>query len=212
MRAERALYCATLDLGGASVLVLGAGAVALRKLKGLPMGLRKIRVVAPRVSPKLRAWARRRPELELVLRGFRAPDISGCRLLFCCTGDADVNTRAAELARRRGVWVCQAGDPNQGDLLVPAVVRAGGLTLTLSTGGSSPALAKALRRRAQQVLRASDLGWLLAQLRLRRPAMKADPAAKARLLRRLTSSQGLALVLAPKSTGGRRRLEAFLKP
>jgi precorrin-2 dehydrogenase / sirohydrochlorin ferrochelatase len=143
--APHALYPATLDLVGATVVVVGAGAVALRKLKGLPRGLKRVTIVAPEFSGAVRSWARSRPEAKLVRRGFERGDLKGCRLLFCCADDAGINASAARQARAKGIWVCQSSQPEEGDLQVPAVLRAGGLHLTLSTGGASPALGKALR-------------------------------------------------------------------
>jgi precorrin-2 dehydrogenase/sirohydrochlorin ferrochelatase len=207
----RAAYPAVLDLRGARVLVLGAGRVALQKLKGLPAGVAQALVVAPAARPALKAWAARRPWVKLALRPLKAADLKGCRILFCCADDAAANAQAARWARARGAWVCQAADPSQGDLQVPAQFTAGGLTLTLSTGGASPALAKALRQRLQGQWAASDLAWLLAQLERRRAGLKLAPAAKRALLDRLTAPSSLDLALAPRSAQNRRRLQALLE-
>jgi precorrin-2 dehydrogenase/sirohydrochlorin ferrochelatase len=210
--APPALYPASLDLKGSLVVVAGAGAVALRKLKGLPKGLGGALVVAPEISAALRAWARGRGWVKVLRRGFERRDLKGARLLFCCSDDGAVNSRAAQWARAAGVWVCQSSQPEQGDLRVPAVVRAGGLHMTLSTGGASPAMAKALRSHFESLLRASDLAWFLRQLEARRPKMKSDPKFKARLLRRLIAPSVLSSVLARRSPAGRRRLRTLLEP
>jgi precorrin-2 dehydrogenase/sirohydrochlorin ferrochelatase len=210
--APHAFYPATLDLGGATVVVIGAGAVALRKLRGLPKGLKRVGIVAPEISGAVRSWARSRPEAKLVRRGFERGDLKDCRLLFCCTDDPETNASAARLARAKGIWVCQTSRPEEGDVQVPAVVRAGGLHLTLSTGGSSPALAKALRAHFEATLNASDLRWFLRQLEVRRTKMKSDPGYKARLLKRLLAPGVLSGILAPRSVAGRRRLQSLLNP
>jgi siroheme synthase-like protein len=212
MPAARALYPATLDLSGATVLVLGAGAVAVRKVKGLPAGLKRIRVVAPSVSAAMRDLAKRRADLEIAKRVFRGEDLRHCRLVFCCADDAEANAFAALQARALGIWVCQASDPGLGDLRVPAVVRAGGIALTLSTRGASPALAKALRVHFEKSLKASDLAWFLSRLGALRPKMKSDPVYKARVVKRLADPATVARVLAPRSKSARQRLEALLKP
>jgi siroheme synthase-like protein len=146
-----------------------------------------------------------------VARAFEPGDLRGCRLLFCCTPDADLNAFAARQAKALGAWVCQAAEPSQGDLRVPAVIDAAGLMLTLSTGGASPALAKALRLRLEAWLKASDLGFVLEQLEQRRAALKADPAAKARLLGALCAPEALELMLAERSPARRKRLEKLLR-
>ena len=80
---------------------------------------------------------------------------------------AAVNRRVVADARRAGVWVCSASDPDAGDFTVPAVWRDGPLTLTVATAGASPALAAALRDRAAEALgpAAAGLAALLAELR-----------------------------------------------
>jgi precorrin-2 dehydrogenase / sirohydrochlorin ferrochelatase len=211
MRSPRALYPATLDLGGANVVVVGAGAVALRKLQGLPKGLRKIRVLAPEVSGAVARWAKGRREVEIIRRGFEAGDLRGCRILFCCADDLEVNAFAARQARALGAWVCQASNPGSGDLHVPAVVKAAGLQLTLSTGGASPAMAKALRAWFEESLKASDLEWFLGQLEVLRPSLKADPALAQALRKRLSEPGVVERALAPRSKLGRSRLQALLK-
>ena len=206
-----ALYNAVLDLRAARVLVLGAGRVAAQKLKGLPPGLAAVRVFAPQARPGGRAWVRSHAGAAWIKRPLRAGDLKGCRLCFCCSDDPRANARAAAWARARGAWVCQAAEPSQGDLRVPSTFKAAGLSLTLSTGGASPALAKALRLRLQRQLNASDLAWLLAQLGKRRRAFKADPRAKAALLKRLLNGRGLDLALAPRRADRRRALMALFK-
>jgi precorrin-2 dehydrogenase/sirohydrochlorin ferrochelatase len=211
MGAPHALYSAVLDLSGATVVVLGAGAVALQKLKGLPEAVGRVRIVAPKASAEVKAWAVAHPQAELLLRPFEGGDLRGCRLLFCCTADADVNAFAARQARALGAWTCQAAEPAQGDLRVPAVIRVAGLLLTLSTGGASPALAKALRQRLESQLKGSELGFVLAELGKRRAALKADPKAKAKLLKALTAPKALDLILAPRSAARRQKLQKILR-
>ena len=208
---SRALYSAQLDLQGQAVVMLGAGKVALQKLKGLPHGLGSVRIFAREASPVVKRWVAGRSEAKLLLRPLKAGDLKGCRLLFCCASEAQANAQAALWGRRAGTWICQTEEPSQGNLQVPAVIRAGGLSLTLSTGGASPALAKALRQHWEQSLKVSDLAWVLAQLKRRRAALKADPRKKNELLAQLKTKQALALMLKARTAQTRRQLAALLK-
>ena len=207
-----ASYPATLDLSQALVVVLGAGAVAAQKLKGLPEGTAKVRVVGPQAHPDVQAWLKKHPKAEYFARNFEPADLRGCRIVFCCTPDADVNAYAARQAKALGAWVCQAAEPDQGDLRVPAVIEAGGLQLTLSTGGASPALAKALRAHFEKTLKGSDLAFVLAELRKLRPQMKKDPKFKAALLKGLVGPSALALMLAPRTKTSHAKLQKLLRP
>ena len=64
---------------------------------------------------------------------------------FTSTGEPAVNAAVASEGRRRGVWVNAVDDPAHCDVIIPAVVRRGALTVAVSTGGVSPALARAVR-------------------------------------------------------------------
>src|SRR5205809_93763 len=55
------------------------------------------------------------------------------------------NAEVASEGRRGGVWVNAADDPDHCDFILPSVLRRGALTVTVSTGGTSPALARAIR-------------------------------------------------------------------
>jgi precorrin-2 dehydrogenase/sirohydrochlorin ferrochelatase len=211
MPEKPALYNAVLDLRGSTVLMLGAGKVALQKLKGLPKGLGKVLIVAPKARPEITAWAAKRPEAELALRPFEPSDLRGVRLLFCCTPDAELNAYAARQARALGAWTCQAAEPSQGDLRVPAFIEAAGILLTLSTGGASPAIAKALRQRLEKQFKGSDLAFVLGDLAKRRVQLKAEPKAKAKLLKALCAPKALDLMLAPRTPAGRKKLQALLR-
>jgi precorrin-2 dehydrogenase/sirohydrochlorin ferrochelatase len=211
-KAVSAPYPATLDLAHALVVVLGAGKVAAQKLKGLPEGVAQVRVVGPKAHADVLAWLKKHPQAAHLARPFEPGDLRGCRLLFCCTPDADVNAFAARQAKAIGAWVCQASEPDQGDLRVPAVISAAGLQMTLSTGGASPALAKALRAHFEKTLKASDLGFVLAEMKKLRPLLKKDPALKTALLKRLGTPQALALMLDKRSKAGRAKLQKALRP
>jgi siroheme synthase-like protein len=133
-----------LDLAGVRCLVVGAGRVAERKVAALLGSGARIRIVAPRATPRLRALARR-GSLTWDRRRYRTAHLRGVRLAIAAASDPAANRAVAREARRRGVFVSVADDPDLCTLTLPAVLRRGPLVVAVSTSGESPALAKALR-------------------------------------------------------------------
>jgi siroheme synthase-like protein len=174
-------YPIELDLRGRTVLVVGLGAVGRRKAAALAAAGARVIGVDPAVQST--GTGTGTGAIELRTEPYRAMHLGGVSLAFAAA-TAAVNRRVVAHARRRGVWVCSASDPDAGDFTVPAVWREGPLTLTVATAGASPALAVALRDRAVQALGpgAAGLAALLGELRGEVRARLAAPAARRRLL------------------------------
>src|SRR6184192_1374436 len=87
-------------------------------------------------------------------RGYREGDLAGADLAFVATDAGEVNAAVAREARERGLWVNAADDPARCTFILPALVRRGDLTVAVATGGSSPALARAIREELERYLTA----------------------------------------------------------
>jgi siroheme synthase-like protein len=140
-------YPIFLDIAGKPVVVVGAGKVALRKTRGLVEAGARVTVVAPRAEPGF-------AELDVVIqrRAFRSSDVRGAVLAFAATDDRRVNHRVALAAGRLGIPVNVADAPGECAFIVPARIRRGNLQIAISTGGESPRLAAALRRKIEENL------------------------------------------------------------
>lgn len=143
-------YPVFLDLQGVPVLVVGGGSIAFRKASGLAEAGAVITVVAPEIVPEL---------LELVAdvrhRAYQPGEAAGFQLVITATNDAAVNAQVAADARAAQVWANSADDPQNCSFILPAVTRRGLVSVAVSTGGASPALAGTVRSRiAEQILTA----------------------------------------------------------
>ena len=136
----------SVPVAGRRVLVVGAGAVATRRVATLVELGAEVVVVAPEVSAEL---AERAAAGEIVLheRAFAPTDLDGVRLVFAATDVAAVNAEVRAGAATAGVWANRADDPADCDFTVLPAVRRGDLVVAVGTGGRSPALAAHLRRR-----------------------------------------------------------------
>lgn len=163
-RAHR-YYPVFLDLAGRTCLVAGGGAVALRKVEGLLACDAAVRLVSPRARPELAALARER-RIAWWQQPYTAGALADCFLAIAATDDRAVNDAVVADARRLGV-LAVAADDGEGDAILPAVVRRGDVVVAISTGGRSPALARALRQRLARLVDPSygDLAAIVGDLR-----------------------------------------------
>lgn len=161
-------YPLFLALGEKDILVVGAGAVGRRKVASLlPCSPRSVTVVDPALAPEaVRELAASGP-VRCLPRAFAPDDLSGKALVFAAANRREVNALVAALCRERGIFCNIADAPEEGDFFVPARVTREGVTLTVSTGGHSPALAGRLRAELEDWLgtRYAGLCTVLARLR-----------------------------------------------
>lgn len=142
------LYPVNLNIVDKLCLVVGGGAVALRKTKSLLASGAKIRVISPEVHPELSVLAHNK-EIEWFERGFVEGDLKGSFLVFAATNNHDVQVLITEEAEKYSVLLNSADDPQNSHFHVPAHFRRGKMLVTVSTGGSSPALAKKIRQQLE---------------------------------------------------------------
>ena len=144
-------YPVALDLRGRSCLVVGGGPVAERKVRGLLEAGAAVTVVSPDLTPRLRAWAAGQ-RCRHVARAYRSADVAGRVLVLAATDDARTTAQVYRDARRAGALVNAADDPERCDFLLPALLRRGRLTVAVSTGGASPALARSVRDELERLV------------------------------------------------------------
>lgn len=140
------LYPISLRLEGRRVLIVGAGAVATRKAERLIGAGALVAALAPEISDRLKGLARA-GALELIEEPFRPERLDGAFLVFAATDDRALNRAIYDAAHERGALVNIIDDPLRSDFHLPALFQRGELTVTFSTGGASPALAKSLREK-----------------------------------------------------------------
>ena len=143
-------YPLFMDLAGRSCLVVGAGAVAARKARSLLDCGARVTVVGVKPAAPCRALERRGAVLRD--RRFRASDVSRQALVIAATDDPAVNAAVAAAARSKRIPVNVVDDPARCSFIVPAVVSRGDLTVAISTGGKSPAAARLVKARIEELL------------------------------------------------------------
>ena len=133
-----------LEMHGRRALVIGGGVVAERKIASLLEAGAQVTVISPDITETIAHWSKEK-SINLSARCYQPGDLAGCELVFVATDDKQVNATAYSEGRERGVWVNAADDPAHCDFILPSVLRRGDLTVAVSSGGASPALARTIR-------------------------------------------------------------------
>jgi siroheme synthase-like protein len=169
-------YPVSLDVSGRPCLVVGGGKVAARKARTLLDCGAVVTVIAPSLCGDMEALL---PSIHAVeRRPYRAGDVSTFRLVVTATGDPEVDGTVYADAEAAGVWINSADDRAHSSFILPAVHRDGSVTVSVSTGGLSPALASWLRGRVAEQCgdELGTLAQLLADAReqLKRAGVRSD--------------------------------------
>jgi uroporphyrin-III C-methyltransferase/precorrin-2 dehydrogenase/sirohydrochlorin ferrochelatase len=162
------------DLTGQKVLIVGGGEVALRKISMLERTGALITVVAPDIAPELMALAAA-GTLKLSIREFEPPDLDGARLVIVATSRRAVNRWIATLSESRNIPVNVVDDAHASRFIVPAIIDRDPVLVAISTGGTSPVLARRLRERLEALIpaRIGELAtWLKALRRAARGKLR----------------------------------------
>jgi len=178
-----------MDLRDKQVLVVGGGPVAERKVESLVEAGAAVTVVSPHLTPALEELAES-GAIRAFIRGFAPSDLDNALLVISATDIPTIQEHVASAARARRILINTVDSPEFCDFIVPAVVRRGDVIAAISTSGTSPALAAALRARLEGVITqntgraARILGEIRGEVHARFP----DPVRRKRVFERIVES------------------------
>jgi precorrin-2 dehydrogenase/sirohydrochlorin ferrochelatase len=118
--------------------------VALRKVQTLLQHGAVVRIVSPRLIPELRELIDEKT-CFWVEKDYSSEDIQESRLVFSCTELEEVNAQVSRDAKAHYRPVNVVDDPDKCSFIVPSIMERGDLKIAVSTGGSSPIVARQIR-------------------------------------------------------------------
>ncbi len=140
-----------MNLRGKPCLVVGGGEVAVRKAALLQEAGAIVRIVSPELVGGLKEQAAD-GVVDYRRGGFEPEDLDGVMLVIAATDDAEVNRRVSELAKSRQLPVNVVDNPELCTFIVPSIIDRSPVQIAVSTGGSSPVLARLLRARLEAAI------------------------------------------------------------
>lgn len=168
-----------LDVRGRRCLVVGAGRVALGKVRLLLAQGAAVSVIAPEACAELAASARA-GDLEWRMRPYAPGDTAGFRLVFAATDSRAVNAQVAAEAEDAGVWANVADTPELCAFAMPAVLRRGALEVAVGTSSTAPFAAARVRDLLDRSLGPGWEAWMEAAAAFREAVARSSLSADAR--------------------------------
>ena len=141
-------YPIFLDMKDRKVLVVGGGFVALQKIKTLLDSGAIVKVITKElIAEDIKALP-----VSLEIREYNENDMIGVSIVIAATNSHEVNTKIFEHSKKYNVLLNAVDDKDNCDFILGAIVNKGDITVTISTAGKSPIVAKKIRDKVNEML------------------------------------------------------------
>ena len=145
-----AKYPIYLELAGRRAVVMGGGAVAVRKAEMLLAAGARLVVVSKHIDDTLMTLCAG-SNAELIKSKYSKDYLAGAVLAIAATGNRQLNKQIYKDCQEREILCNVVDEPELCDFFVPAVVKRGDLQIAIGTEGHSPAYAGHIRKKLEQI-------------------------------------------------------------
>ena len=142
------IFC---QLRGRACLLVGGGDIAERKARLLLDAGAQLTVNALTFIPQFTAWAAE-GMLTLVEGEFSETLLDECWLAIAATDNDAVNQRVSDAAEARRIFCNVVDAPKEASFIMPSIIDRSPLMVAISSGGTSPVLARLLREKLESLL------------------------------------------------------------
>jgi precorrin-2 dehydrogenase/sirohydrochlorin ferrochelatase len=143
-------YPVSLDLTDKRCVIIGGGAVAERKAGRLIECGAQVTIVSRTLTPLLEN-RKKANIIEHIDADYDRQALHGAFMVIGATDRDDVNAQISQDALSLGILVNIVDDPDKCNFILPSILQQGDLSIAVSTGGKSPALARRIKEDLQQL-------------------------------------------------------------
>lgn len=172
-----------IDISQWQILIIGGGAIALRKARDLAQGKAAITLIAPQ---RCAGWEDL--EVNWLPCEYREQDFTGYDLVIAASNSEELNKAIAIAAKDQGILCNCASHSEKGNVIIPGVVRENGITVALSTEGKAPFLTKQLKGEAKKITARYNQENIELLGNIRRDILERYPDNKEKLLKKLANT------------------------
>jgi precorrin-2 dehydrogenase/sirohydrochlorin ferrochelatase len=164
-------YPISIDIQKKNCLVVGGGNVAYRKVLQLIKSGARVKVVAPSaIEPIVKL--KKQNKIELAKRSYRPSDLTDRYLVYAATDDSYLNKEIFQDTRTRHILVNVVDAPGYCDFIMPAVIKKGRITITVSTDGFAPYAAVRIKKRIDKLLNPEYMKLIQSIIKVRSRLLK----------------------------------------
>lgn len=195
LSASREYYPAFLKIAGKQCVIIGGGKVAERKCSALLRAGARVTVISPGITRTLQRY-RGKKFLKHVSRHYRKGDIRSAFAVIVATDSEATNRQVVTDAAGAGVLLNVVDNPSLCTFIAPSIMTRGPLTIAISTGGVSPAMARTIKRELERMYGTEFSGYLRFVKEIRGRAMReiSDKGERERFLKGLASEEMIGLL------------------
>jgi len=164
-------FPAYFNLNNKKILLVGGGYIALEKLEKLVDFTEDISVISKEVSTAFLTFAHKY-NIVVEKRLYEKGDILGYDIVIVATDTVALHKEIFEESRSTRILVNSVDNTAYCDFIFPSYIKRGDLTVSISTSGASPALAKRLRTYIEKLIPSNIEDFLIEMRGLRKTMPK----------------------------------------
>lgn len=134
-----------IQIEGKSIVVVGGGRVAERKVRNILSAGALLTVISPTITFELRKL-RDSGIITHLPRKYQPGDLVEAFMVIAATNDRETNRSVADEAMGLGILAEITDNPFSGNITSPATIRQGDLSIAISTNNLAPTLSAAIKR------------------------------------------------------------------
>lgn len=140
-------------LDNQNCLIIGGGDVAERKVDLLIKANANITLIAPEISDYLLNLEKEKKiSCQKEKYDKKILDSKKFKFIVVATNDKELNVQIADDARKSNILINVVDQTDLCDFIFPSILERGPITVAVSTGGSSPVLARMLRTKLETMI------------------------------------------------------------
>jgi len=180
-------YPVFLNVEAKKTIVVGGGKIAERKILSLIKAGADVTVVSPSITKRL-LREKTAKKIRHIQRAYKTGDLKGAFLVIAATNSPDINI---QISAEAPALLNVVDVPMHCNFIAPSIVKRGDLTIAISSGGASPAFAKAIRKELEKKYGNEFSGYLrfIKKIRIEAKSRIKENKAREKFLKSLASDK-----------------------